>query len=248
MGLRSIVALVRTLAAGAFVLLYTLFVGPMFILHAVVTGSADVLFRIGRWGSQIALRIAGLRVRAEGLENLPPGVCLFIANHVSNVDPPIVVGCIPRRVALLAKEEVFRLPLLGYAFRLARFIPINRRDPAAALSRAALARQYLGEGISYLIFAEGTRSRDGRLGEFKRGGFALAIEAGVPIVPVSVIGTRRMLPRGAFLIRSGEARVVFHPPVDPCGFTVKERRALAERVRTAIATALPEDQQPLARP
>ena len=100
------------------------------------------------------------------------------------------------------------------------------------------------EGISYLIFAEGTRSRDGRLGEFKRGSFLLAIEAGAPVVPVSVIGTQRLLPRGAFLIRPGVARVVFHPPVDVTQFSAGNRKDLAARVHAVIASALPPEQQP----
>jgi 1-acyl-sn-glycerol-3-phosphate acyltransferase len=128
--------------------------------------------------------------------------------------------------------------------RLGRFIPVKREDPAAARASVRLARKYMKEGISYLIFAEGTRSRDGRLGEFKRGSFLLAIEAGAPVVPISIIGTQHLLPRGAFFIRPGVARVVFHPPVNVSQYSHEQRKDLAVRVRAAIASALPPDQQP----
>jgi 1-acyl-sn-glycerol-3-phosphate acyltransferase len=239
-----VVALARTLAAAIFLAVYGVLLGPIFILQAMLSGSVRLLYPVCVGGARIGLRIAGVRPRAEGVENIPAGVCLFVSNHVSNVDPPVVVGSIPGRVALLAKREVFRLPFLGTAMRLGRFIPVKREDPSAARASVRLARKYMKEGISYLIFAEGTRSRDGRLGEFKRGSFLLAIESGAPVVPVSVIGTQHLLPRGAFLIRPGVARVVFHPPVEVTQFSAATRKDLAERVRSAIARALPPDQQP----
>ena len=239
------IALVRTLAAALFLVLYALLAGPPFIVHALLTGSVHLLYPVCVGGAQVGLRIAGVRARAEGLQNLPPGVCVYVCNHVSNLDPPVVVGSIPRRVALLAKRELFRLPLLGLAMRLGKFIPVNRRDPSAARASVLLAQRYLRQGISYVIFAEGTRSRDGRLGEFKRGGFLLAIEAGVPVVPVSVIGTQRLLPRNALLIRGGEVRLVFHPAVAAADYSPQTRKQLAERIHSAIASALPPDQQPL---
>jgi len=239
------VALVRTLAAAIFLALYAVLAGPPFILHALLTGAVRLLYPVSVGGARIALRIAGVRVRAEGIENIPPGVCVYVSNHASNLDPPVLVGAIPRRVALLAKRELFRLPFLGVAMRLGRFIPVNRSNPSAARASVRLAQRYLRQGISYVIFAEGTRSRDGRLGEFKRGGFLLAIEAGVPVVPVSVIGTQKLLPRHGRLIHPGEVRVVFHPPVLAGEYTPEKRRELAERIHAAIASALPPDQQPI---
>src|SRR5208282_1233902 len=108
-----LVAMVRTFSAILFLILYALFLGPVFILHAILTGSVHLLYPFCVGGAQIGLRIASVTPRAEGLEHIPPGVCLFVSNHVSNVDPPVVVGRIPRRVALLAKRELFRIPLLG---------------------------------------------------------------------------------------------------------------------------------------
>ena len=233
-----LIALIRTLSAVVFLVLYSVLLGPIFILQAVLSNSVRVLYPFCVGGAQIGLRIAGVRPHVEGLENIPPGVCLFVSNHVSNVDPPVIIGRIPGRVALLAKREVFRIPLLGAAMRLGRFIPVNRRDPAAARASVRLARKYMKEGISYLIFAEGTRSRDGSLGEFKRGSFLLAIESGAPVVPITIVGTRAILPRGASLIRPGIARVIFHPPVNVSAYTPATRKDLADHVRSTIASAL----------
>ena len=233
-----LIALIRTLSAVVFLVLYSVLLGPIFILQAVLSNSVRLLYPFCVGGAQIGLRIAGVTPHVEGLENIPPGVCLFVSNHASNVDPPVIIGRIPGRVALLAKREVFRIPLLGAAMRLGRFIPVNRRDPAAARASVRLARKYMKEGISYLIFAEGTRSRDGSLGEFKRGSFLLAIESGAPVVPITIVGTRAILPRGAFLIRPGIARVIFHPPVNVSADTPATRKDLAEHVRSTIASAL----------
>jgi len=234
-----LIALIRTLSAILFLILYGLVLGPFFILQAMISNSVRILYPFCIGGAQLGLRIAGVTPRAEGLENIPGGVCLFVSNHVSNVDPPAIIGRIPGRVAFLAKRELFRIPLFGTAMRLGRFIPVNRRDPSAARASVRLARKYMKEGISYLIFAEGTRSRDGRLGEFKRGSFLLAIESGAPVVPITIVGTREILPRGAFLIRPGIARVIFHPPVSVADYSHATRKDLADRVRSAIASALP---------
>jgi 1-acyl-sn-glycerol-3-phosphate acyltransferase len=245
LSVQTLVALARTAAVGIFLFFYILLAGPPLLLHCVVTGSVGLLYRGCVWGAATALRLAGVRVRVEGLENIPSGVCLFIANHVSNVDPPIVVCALPRQVALMAKEAVFRIPIFGTALRLGKFIPVNRTNRAAAIASVERARGYLKAGMSYVVFAEGTRSPDGRLMKFRKGTFVLAIETGAPVVPVSVAGTQRVMPRGALLIRSGEVRVSFHPPVDPSGYTLPHRDQLMERVRSIVASGLPEDQLPL---
>ncbi len=135
--------MIRTLLIGVFLALYTLLLGPPFILHCVLTGSVDRLYRVGVAGARLALRLAGIRVRAEGLENIPPGVCIFVANHTSNVDPPAVVGAIPRRVALLAKKEVFRIPILARALRLGNFVPVDRSNRQAARRSLEAAAEHL---------------------------------------------------------------------------------------------------------
>jgi 1-acyl-sn-glycerol-3-phosphate acyltransferase len=245
---QTILAFIRTLAVVIFLFLYMLLVGPFLLLHCFLTGSVKLLYPGGVWCAAMSLRIAGVRVRVEGLANIPPTTCLFIANHASNVDPPAVVCALPCQVALMAKEAVFRVPIFGTALRLGKFIPVNRSNRASAIASVERARRYLSEGMSYLVFAEGTRSADGRLMRFKKGTFVMAIETGAPVVPISVIGTQRLMPRGAVLIRAGEAHVVVHPRVESAGYTLQDRDKLMERVRAIVASALPEDQLPLPPP
>lgn len=240
--------MIRSLRVVAFLALYLLLMGPPFILHALLTRSVTWLYFVGVGGAKIALRLAGIRVRVAGRENIPPGVCIFVANHTSNVDPPVVVAAIPRRVALLAKKEIFAIPILAQALRLASFVPVDRENRAAAIAGLEEATQHLKAGVSFLVFPEGTRSPDGRLRSFKKGTFIMAINAGVPVVPVSVIGAHHCMRRDDWRVHAGEVEVVFHPPIEASRFTLETRDALIARVHAAAASALPPGQQPLAPP
>ena len=238
--------MLRALFVVVFLTVYILLLGPPFILHCLLTGSVDWLYFISVGGAKLALRMAGVRVRREGLENIPPGVCIFVANHTSNADPPAVVGAIPRRVALLAKKEVFRVPILSRALLLGGFVPVDRSNRAAAMASVEKALAHLRQGLSYLIFPEGTRSPDGRLRPFKKGSFVMAIRAGVPVVPVSVVGAHRIMGKGESTLRPGEIVVKFHPPIETRGVTLEGKDELIARVHAAVASGLPEDQRPLA--
>lgn len=236
---------IRTVIVGVVLALHTLVLGPVLILHALLTGSVDLLYRVGLAGVLFAMRAAGVRVRVEGLENIPPGVCVFVANHTSNADPPAVVGAIPRRVALLAKREIFRVPIVASALRLASFVPVDRANREAALASVEKTIEHLRKGVSFLIYPEGTRSPDGRLRPFKKGSFVMTIRAGVPLVPVAVIGAHRVQRKGELAIHPGEILVKFLPAVETSSYTAEQRDALIARVHAAIAGALPSDQQPL---
>lgn len=237
--------MLRTLLVCVFLSFYILLLGPLFILHCLITRRPDPLYFVGVAGAKLALRLAGIRVRAEGLENIPAAVCIFVGNHSSNVDPPAVVAAIPRRVALMAKKEVFRIPIQSTAFRLVNFVPVDRSSRAGALESAEKAIGFLRAGISFLIFPEGTRSPDGRLRPFKKGPFVMAIRAGVPIVPVSVAGAHHIMRKHGLALHPGEIFVRFCPPVDAATYTVDRKAELIARVHAAVASALPEDQQPL---
>ncbi|MBI3404486.1 MAG: 1-acyl-sn-glycerol-3-phosphate acyltransferase [Acidobacteria bacterium] len=237
--------MIRTALVGIFLGLYILLLGPPFILHCLITRDANLLFRIGVAGARFALRLIGVRIRAEGTENIPPCVCLFVGNHTSNLDPPAVVSAIPRRVSMLGKKEVWKVPIFGRALDLARFVPVDRSNRDAARISGEKAAQYLREGVSFLIFPEGTRSPDGRLRPFKRGTFAIAIRAGVSVVPVSVAGAQRLMAKGSFAIRPGEVVVHFHPAINAKEYSIEHRDALARRSHDVVASGLPEDQRPL---
>jgi len=236
--------MVRTALVGTFLALYILLAGPPMILYCLLGGSAERLYRVGLAGAKAALRLAGVRVRAEGLENIPAGACIFVGNHTSNVDPMAVAEVIPRRVALLAKKEVFRVPILARAMRLCSMVPVDRSNRQAARRSAEEAGEHLRRGISFLIFPEGTRSPDGRLGVFKKGTFIMAIHERVPIVPVSVVGAQHIMRKGSLALRPGEVSVRFHPPIDASACHPGQKGELIARVRAAVAAGLPEDQQP----
>ncbi len=237
--------MIRTFAAIVFVALTIVFVLPFLILWTWIAGSPDFMYSVAISGLRAANRLAGIHLRVEGVENIPTGVCIFASNHVSNVDPPAIVTAIPRRVSLLAKKEVFRIPILATALRQAHFVPVDREDREAAAGAVDLAVRYLKEGDSFAVYPEGTRSRDGRLRSFKRGTFVIAIEAGVPVVPVSMSGTQRLMRKGSRAIQPGEVIVRFGPAVDASQYTMERRGELLARVEALVAAGLAEDQQPL---
>jgi 1-acyl-sn-glycerol-3-phosphate acyltransferase len=240
--------MIRTIAVVLFLAVALLLVMPFFILWTLLTGSADLMYEVAMKTVRASLRIAKIRVRVEGLENVPPSVCIFAANHISNVDPIAFVPAIPRRVSVLLKSELFRIPILSTAMRLAKFVPVDRADKEAAVASVNVALGVLKEGLSLAVYPEGTRSPDGRLKPFKKGTFALAIEAGVPIVPVSISGAQHLMRKGEWTMRPGEIVVRFGPPVDASQYTMERRMELLARVEELVAAGLPEDQQPLSSP
>jgi 1-acyl-sn-glycerol-3-phosphate acyltransferase len=240
--------MIRTIAVVLFLAFGLLLVMPFFILWTLLTGTADPMYEVAMKTVRTSLRIAKIKVRVEGLENIPPGVCIFAANHISNVDPLAFVPAIPRRVSVLLKTELFRIPILSTAMRLAKFVPVDRADKEAAVASVDVALGVLKEGLSLAVYPEGTRSRDGRLKPFKKGTFALAIEAGVPIVPVSISGAQHLMRKGEWTMRPGEIVVRFGPPVDASAYTMERRMELLSRVEKLVAVGLPEDQQPLSAP
>lgn len=237
--------MIRTLALICYLFLMLILVMPWLILWSLMTESPDLMYTITMRLVLSSLRIAGIRVRVEGMENIPAGVCVFAANHVSNVDPLAFVPSIPRRVSIIAKEDVFRIPVLSKAMRLAKFIPVDRTDREAAAESVELAVQCLKQGLSFAIYPEGTRSRDGRLLPFKKGAFVIAIQAGVPVVPVSIAGAQSLMRKGEWIIRPGEVTIRFGPAVDASRYTIDRRGELLARVHTLVAAGLPEDQRPL---
>jgi 1-acyl-sn-glycerol-3-phosphate acyltransferase len=224
--------------------LCTLVLGPPLILFTVVTKSATLMYWTGVKLVVYVTRIAGEKVTVEGRENIPAGVCVFAANHTSNADAPAIVGAIPRRIAILGRKSLFDIPVVGTAFRLAKFVPVDRENRDAALGSIKEAVEYIREGFSFLVYPEGTRSPDGRLHRFKKGSFAMAIEAGIPIVPVACSGAHRIMKKNSLIIRPGNVTVRFAKPIDASAYSIEQRDELAQRVHDAVAAELPEDQKP----
>jgi 1-acyl-sn-glycerol-3-phosphate acyltransferase len=155
-----------------------------------------------------------------------------------------VVGAIPRRIAILLKESLFKWPIVGQAFRSVHFIPVNRRLHESAIASVEKAAEAMRGGQSMLIYPEGTRSPDGRLQRFKKGAVVMAIKAGVPIVPIACSGAQKIMEKRSMVIHPGEIVVEFLEPIDSAKYSLDERETLNERVRMALAAALPPDQQP----
>ena len=240
--------MLRLIFIAVFLSLYILILGPPLLLYTLVTRHIDPLYWAGLKGVMFFVRTAGVKVRVEGRERIPAGVCLFVANHTSSADAPAVVGAIPRRIAVLLKESLFKWPIVGQAFTLAHFIPVNRRDRESAIASVEKAAEAMRGGQSFLIYPEGTRSPDGRLQEFKKGAVVLGIKAGVPIVPMLCVGAQRIMAKRSLVIHPGEILVEFLDPIDASEYTWEERDLLNQRVHDVMAAALPPEQRPLGFP
>jgi len=236
--------MIRTILAVIYFALGILLVMPWLILWSFLTGSADFMYRVAMRVVRTGVRIMGVRVRVEGSNNIPPGVCIFAANHVSNIDPLAFVPAIPRRVGLLVKSELFRVPILAKAMRMAGFVPVERDNREAAAGSVDEALKYLKEGLSFAVYPEGTRSPDGRMLPFKKGAFLMAVRATVPVVPVSIVGAQDLMRKGEWAVRPGEVTIRFGPAVDASAYTVEQRAILLARLEELVAEGLPEDQKP----
>lgn len=219
--------------------------GLLGIPYTLLVGDISLLYRAAMWIIATGLRFAAIRVQVSGRVHLPVGqACIFMCNHVSNLDPPVVIAVLPGRCVVLLKKELMSIPILGTAMRLAGFIPVERgaRRDAAKASVTAAAKA-LEMGLNILVFPEGTRSVDGRLKGFKKGPFFLAQQTGAPIVPVALSGTERMMGKGSVLIKPGVATVEMLKPIDPAAYATREE--LMTAVRAALAAALPESMKPV---
>jgi 1-acyl-sn-glycerol-3-phosphate acyltransferase len=231
--------MIRSLIILLVIPLYTVVASFFAIPIAQLTRSPAILYFLGRLGVRMGLAIAGVRVRARGREKIAADPHLiYMSNHSSNLDGPVVFTQIPGEVKALGKKEVFRLPVLARVMRLAGFISVDRSDRTAAIRSMQLAAAAARQGASFFLAPEGTRSSNGELLPFKKGGFHMALEAGVPIMPITIRGARELMPRGSFAVRPGVVEVVFHDPVPTAGLTKNDMEGLVAEVRNRIASGL----------
>jgi 1-acyl-sn-glycerol-3-phosphate acyltransferase len=212
----------------------------IFLPWAVITGNAIPLYQAATFIIRAGYYLARIDVRVEGRELVPAKTsCIFMANHVSNLDPPALLPNIPGRTSAFIKDSLMRIPIFGLGLRLAEFIPVDRSgDRESAQESIAAARRILAKGMHITTFVEGTRSPDGRMLPFKKGPFYLAKETGAPCIPVSIWGTETMMAKGSLRIHPGTAHVIFHRPLNPADYETRED--LMAAVRAAIACGLPE--------
>lgn len=204
----------------------------------LITGDIRFLYAMFTWGAFTGVRLAGVKVTTEGLDRLDPSRSyIFMSNHVSNLDPPILIRKITGRTSVMVKKELFKVPILGQAMRIGSLVPVDRANRDAGIDAVKAAKEVVAKGLSMMIYIEGKRSFDGKLLPFKKGPFYLAIESGVPVVPVTIAGTHECMPKGRFAVKPGLVRLIFHPPVEPKDFGGRDD--LMEQVRLAIESGLP---------
>jgi 1-acyl-sn-glycerol-3-phosphate acyltransferase len=206
---------------------------------ALLTGDITPAYRMGTTIAAFGLRVVGIRVETEWLATIDPAKkYLFFSNHLSNLDPPAVIPLLPGRTSIFIKRSLLRIPILGYGMKLAGFIPVDRDGTVEGARQSVdqAAVEMARSGVHITSFVEGTRSRDGQLLPFKKGPFYLAMETCAPVVPVTIRGTEKLMPRGSLRVRPGNVRVIFHPPLDPAHFATRED--LMEAVRVSIQSGI----------
>jgi 1-acyl-sn-glycerol-3-phosphate acyltransferase len=228
----------RSAATYISVTLYVLLVGSPFLLIALLVGNSAILYGVGLLGVRLGLLTSGIKRTVEGASNMQRSrAAVYAVNHTSNVEPPIVFEALHElfpALRVLYKAELHKLPILGRAFDLAGFVPLERGNREQSLPAIDRAAEALREGNSFLIFPEGTRSRTGELLPFKKGGFILAIKGQAPVVPIAITGARNAMRKGSPLIHPVHVRVRFGEPVETAGMTLDDRDILAARVRERV--------------
>ena len=225
----------RTALVFALFLVYLVFLVPALPVCALL-GLREPLIAVGRAFARLGRAILGIKMEISGLERFDPRApYIFMPNHASFLDGPLVMLAIPGAARVILKKSILRVPVLGLAMQHVGFVPVDRKGAEGGKRSIARAAALIRErGYSFLIFPEGTRSRDGSLQPFRRGGFFLALASGAPIVPVTVRGTFELMPKGQKSARRGQVGIVFHPPIPVAGHTAETMGRLMDEVRRAI--------------
>lgn len=221
------------------VLVYIAVVGPIGLAIVLLFRWTAGLYALGHAGVWLALTLAGIRYRVSGREHVPTDTAaVFCSNHESNIDPPVLFKALHPRLHILYKAELHKFPIMGTVFDFGGFVPIDRGDRDKAMTSIGKGADSLRAGNSFLIFPEGTRSRTGHLLPFKKGGFIMAIQAQVPIMPVAVQGGRAAMRKGSAIVRPVKVSIRIGAPIPTKGLTLDDRDDLVERVRAEVERLL----------
>jgi len=225
-----------------FVVVYIvlLVIGLPVLLVCAIFGLREAFIAYGQWMMRVGRDILGIKVEASGIDKLDRRTpYIFMSNHLSFLDGPLLTTVLDRPARFIVKRFVVRIPVLGWGMRLVGYVPVDKEGVGEGKARIARAVSLVKErGYSFLVFPEGTRSFDGRIQPFRRGGFFLALDTGAPIVPVSIKGSYELMPRRKWLIRKGNVHVTFHEPIPVMSWAPETMTELMEKVRAAIASAL----------
>ncbi len=221
-------------------------IAPFLIALVVITKNENLLYSPVRLFIRAGLAMVRVRVEVSGLERLDPNqTYIFTPNHQSLIEVPLWVAYLGRNIAYLGKKEVFKYPIFGYGIRLVGVVPVDRSNSPAAVESAKLATENLRRGKSYVVYPEGTRSSDGGLLPFKKGAFMMAIDAGVPIVPITISGATRIMPKAQIKIFPSTVRVTIHEPISTAGYSKVNIAELIDKTRERIFSALDESEAEL---
>ena len=227
--------LLRAVLTYTLTALYVLIVGSVGLLIAIPLRWKGLLYTLGHGGVALALGLAGIRYKVIGRERIPPNrAVVFCSNHQSNVDPPVLFQALHRRLHILYKAELRRIPVLGKVFEVGGFVAVQREQRDAAFASIEKAAESIRSGNSFLIFPEGTRSKTDELLPFKKGGLVMALRAQAPIVPVAIMGAREAMRKGSAIVRPVDVTVRIGEPIDTAGMSTDDRDELIEVVRGKI--------------
>jgi 1-acyl-sn-glycerol-3-phosphate acyltransferase len=214
--------------------LYTIVLGTISVLSTIVDRSGDFGHRCARAWSWLILKTSGVTVKVEGLQRLDPSRSyVFAANHQSIYDIPIVFASLPFQLRIIAKESLGKIPFMGWHLQRTGHVLVDRAKPGARTVKKMA--KLVTDGHSLIVFPEGTRSRDGGVARFKGGSFVIALDAGLPIVPLTIVGSRHVMFKGDLTVRPGAVTLVVHDPIDTAGSTRDAARQLAEQVHDVVA-------------
>ena len=228
-------------SAISMLFVFTLFGLPAALVgipYSLYKGNIRTMYRWAMFTMRLGIRSGGITVVIQGTGNIPPNQsCIFLSNHVSNLDPPILLPAIPGMCSVFLKKSLMKIPFVGIAMRMAKYVPVSRgHSRQEAEQSVAIAADALRSGMHIFIFPEGTRSPDGNLLPFKKGAFFLAAETNAPMVPIVIQGTAHMMRKGSLKIFPGVATVRFLAPIHPQDFATRE--ALMDAVRQQMQSAL----------
>ncbi len=227
--------MIRTSIIILEIILVTAFMAVMVILLSFIKAGGDTVHKVGRIWAKCTLAISDIKVTIKGLSNLEPGKSyIYMPNHMSNFDIPVLQAYLPVQFRWLAKAELYKIPIFGQAMKSAGYISIDRSDRKSAIESLNQAAMIIRNGVSVIIFPEGTRSRSHKIQPFKKGGFFLAVDSGVSIVPIIIHGTDQIMPTKKISIKPGNVTLEITKPIISSNYTRKTKDDLMKKVRNII--------------